>query len=313
MGVSRGGVMQVPVAVAATLIVGAGLALPLAGDVMPLVAVVIAILPLAAVFVLRIPFLLCLAFVVFSFFRIHEVFYVLNSLKLPKLIALATLTSIAGLLLTGKLKPFWRAEFGWLLVFFLHITIGMFLSVGRPIAIAYWMDTYSKIILLVFVIAYLVEDWRHFSIAGSVFIMAGSLVSMVAISNWLQGVGLVEGTRVTISREEGSVLGDPNDLSLVLLFPMAFSMAWASSRGVPRLERLLGLAGLGLIVWAILCTQSRGGLFGIVAAVAIIGMRAIKSKGVLLLIVGVLVVGLFAAAGISGRSSGGADEAGIDE
>ncbi|MEI8597436.1 hypothetical protein P4S64_06830 [Vibrio sp. M60_M31a] len=49
-------------------------------------------------------------------------------------------------------------------------------------------------------------------------ILAGGLIAVVALYNSASGIGLVEGTRVTIGRQLGSVLGDPNDLSLVLMF-----------------------------------------------------------------------------------------------
>ncbi|WP_431272620.1 O-antigen ligase family protein [Dankookia sp. P2] len=65
------------------------------------------------------------------------------------------------------------------------------------------------------------------------------------------------------------------------------------------------------MVWAILCTQSRGGLLGIVAIMGLFGLRVIKSKVVLISIGVVGAMGLFAAAGISSRSSGGAGEAGL--
>ena len=55
------------------------------------------------------------------------------------------------------------------------------------------------------------------------------------------GIGLVEGTRVTIGREIGSVLGDPNDLALVLMFPASFAVSLIATQGVGKSSRLLGL------------------------------------------------------------------------
>ncbi|MCP5978834.1 hypothetical protein NL364_30535, partial [Klebsiella pneumoniae] len=82
------------------------------------------------------------------------------------------------------------------------------------------------------------------------------------IDNWFDGEGLVEGTRVTIGRAMGSVLGDPNDLSLALLFPLSFAVALAVGR-VNVVDRLIGLAGTSTILLGILFTQSRGGLLGV--------------------------------------------------
>ena len=64
-----------------------------------------------------------------------------------------------------------------------------------------------------------------FALAARAFVLAGMLVAGVALSNAANQIGLVEGTRVTIGRDIGSVLGDPNDLSLVLLFPLSFAIA----------------------------------------------------------------------------------------
>jgi O-antigen ligase len=61
-------------------------------------------------------------------------------------------------------------------------------------------------------------------------------------------------------------------------------------------------------VVAILDTQSRGGLLGTVAVCAVFAAQRIKNKALLIAIGVVGLMGLFAVAGISGRSSGGAAE-----
>ncbi len=276
--------------------------------------IIIAALCLAPVVVwagLNNPFPLCLGFILFSFFRLHEAYPFLEPLKLPLLLALGTIGVLAAHVLTKRIQPWWRPELTWLTLFFAHTTVAMFFSAGRPVALAYWTDTFVKIYIMVFAIAWLSATPKRFNLAGASFILAGAAVSVIAISNSLQGIGLVEGTRVTIGRAVGSVLGDPNDLSLVLLFPMAFSVALVVTRGVGGLNRSIGLLGGGLIFWAILCTQSRGGLLGIMAIMAVIGLRVVKSKALLIGIGAVGALGLFAAAGISSRSSGGAGESGL--
>jgi putative inorganic carbon (hco3(-)) transporter len=117
---------------------------------------------------------------------------------------------------------------------------------------------------------------------------------------------------VTIARDIRSVLGDPNDLSLVLLFPLSFAISMMVVK-TTRFSFYLGAVGSTVILWAIICTQSRGGLLGFLAVSGIIGSRVIKSKVVLGLIGGFAMLVLLAAAGISKRASGGAGESGIDE
>jgi putative inorganic carbon (hco3(-)) transporter len=77
--------------------------------------------------------------------------------------------------------------------------------------------------------------------------------------------------------------------------------------------RVLSLAATCIIVWAVLCTQSRGGLLGMMAVFGVTGLRVIKSKVALGAVGGLAASVLFAVAGISDRSSGGAGESGIDE
>jgi O-antigen ligase len=277
----------------------------------PIIVVGLCLAPVAAMIALRDPFPLCLGFIIFSFFRIHEAYPFLEPFKIPKMLALGTISVLAVHFCFGRIKPYWRPELKWLCWFFAHVTVGMFFSAGRPQAIAYWSDTFVKIFIMVFAIAWLTTTPKRFAIAAAGFTLAGIATSVVAISNALQGIGLVEGSRVTIGRANGSVLGDPNDLSLVLLFPLAFAVTLVLTKGVGFLNRTLGVVGFAVIVWAILCTQSRGGLLGILSIMGLFGLRVIKSKVVLMSIGGIGALGLFAAAGISGRSSGGGAEAGL--
>ena len=57
------------------------------------------------------PFVLCLAFIVVSEFRIPEVFPPMMALRLPEITAIATLgTLIWHIFLTRRIRPFWSKE-----------------------------------------------------------------------------------------------------------------------------------------------------------------------------------------------------------
>lgn len=276
-------------------------------------AIGLGLLPLAALVAFRQPFLLCLVFVIFSFFRIHEAFPALGPLRIPQLMAAPTMAILAWRLFgTRAVKPYWSRELTALSVFFGLVTVGILFAVDKPTALTYWTSTYVKIYAMVLVIAWLSRHEREFALVSRALVVAGILIAGVALYNKVNAIGLVEGTRVTIARDIKSVLGDPNDLSLVLLFPLSFAVALMATR-TGWFSALLGVAGSGMIVAAIIATQSRGGLLGAVAVFGIFGARMIKSKVLLLSIGGVAMLVLFAAAGISGRASGGAAESGIDE
>lgn len=279
----------------------------------PVVAPALALLPVLMIVAIRQACVLGILFVAFSFFRLHEVVPQLMPLKLPLLLALGVLGTLVWNLAFRRTTTYWDGLFVPFLIFFGLVTIGVFAGTNIGNAFSYWKDTYVKIAIMVFALAWLLRKPGDFSKLLIVMLASGALVALVALQNKAAGIGLVEGTRVTIGRDIGSMLGDPNDLSLVLLFGAGWALAAADTTGLGRTLRLGGVVIFVLIAFAIIATQSRGGLLGIAAVVGVFASRRVKSK-LLLGTAGVLAMAiLFAAAGIDDRQSGGAHEEGIDE
>ena len=280
----------------------------------PVLLVGIGILPFALWGVVHFSFYVVLGFVVFSFFRIHEVFPMLSPLKLPQLLALGALFVIfLRLTIIQNLAPYWCRQFTILIAFFMLVTLSLPFSANINVAMNSWSGTYSKIILMTFVIAWMMREENHFITTCRIYLAAGMCVGIVALLNKANGVGLVEGTRVTIGRDIGSLLGDPNDLALVLLYPMAFAVSAFFEKGLSKFERSFAGVVFFILLFALLATQSRGGLLGFVAVVGLFAYNKVKSKVLLGSVGAIALLILFAVAGISDRSSGGAAEEGIDE
>ncbi|HCM46717.1 MAG TPA: hypothetical protein DIS98_04180 [Colwellia sp.] len=280
----------------------------------PFILIVIGLFPFALWGIVNFSFYIVLAFVVFSFFRIHEVFPFLEPLKLPLLLALAAIFVVClRATISKNLQPYWCRQFTYLLLFFIVVTIAIPFATNVAVAVKSWSGTYSKIILITFIVAWMMRKEIHFITTSRVFIFAGACVGLVALYNKFNNIGLVEGTRVTIGRSIGSLLGDPNDLALVLLYPMAFAIASFLEKSLSKFERFFSFTTFSILLYAILATQSRGGLLGFLAVVSLFAYKRIRSK--ILLFSGsiILVIILFIVAGISERSSGGAAESGIDE
>ncbi|GLT18917.1 membrane protein [Vibrio zhanjiangensis] len=278
----------------------------------PAVAVVLCMLPLGLLFVLNQTFWLVSLFVLFSFFRIHEAIPALYSLKIPLLLSLGALSALVWhSLISKQLETFWHPSFTWLSVFWFLVFIGILFSSNPGLAVKYFKAMYWKIIVMTFAIAWLVNSVINVQRISILIVLAGGLIACVALFNSINGIGLVEGTRVTIGRQLSSVLGDPNDLSLVLMFPLAFAVSLLTTKNIGGI-RILGLIGTVLSMLAVLATQSRGGLLGSIAVFGIFGLRLIRSKVLLAVIGSIALLVLAAAAGISDRKSGGAAEEGID-
>jgi O-antigen ligase len=109
------------------------------------------------------------------------------------------------------------------------------------------------------------------------------------------------------------MLGDPNDLALVLLFPISFAASLIMTKGSHWSMKLLGLVAVPILFSAIIATQSRGGLLGMLAVFGVFAYRRIRSKTLFITIGIILAITLFSLAGVSERASGGAAEDGIDE
>src|SRR5690606_10715077 len=143
--------------------------------------IIVGILPFAVLFAFRNPFVLCLIFIVFSFFRIHEAFPTLYPLRIPSLVAAPTLLVLAWhVFLSRSIRPYWSKELKVFGVFFLFTTIGVAFAVNRPTAMAYWTSTYWKIGIMVVAIAWLVRAPREVTQATRALVIAGILISVVA-------------------------------------------------------------------------------------------------------------------------------------
>lgn len=247
----------------------------------PLV-VVAAILPLAVVIGIEMPFLLCLMFIAFSFFRLHEVFPVLYPLHIPQLLALATLGSLSVNLLIKRIEMFWTRELAVFITFLVIVIIGALLATNLAAAMKTLTGSYIKIAAMVFAISWLLTKVSQFRLLIATMVCCGICVALVALSNKARGIEIVEGSRVTIGRSIGSMLGDPNDLSLVLLFPASFALALILTPGFAKLWKLLGIIGFVTVCAAIIATQSRGGLLGICAVSGVFAWQRVANKALLL-------------------------------
>ncbi|PMN89670.1 O-antigen ligase family protein [Enterovibrio norvegicus] len=279
----------------------------------PVIPVAIGLIPLAILITISQPVLLGLLFIAFSFFRLHEAFAPLYSLKIPLMLSLGTLTTLAWHIgISGKIRMFNCAELTGFYVFFALVTIGIPLAGNLGEAFNYYKQTYIKIGIMTPALAWLLCNVQHYKKALNMISISGLLIALVTIYNKVNGIGMVEETRVTVGRDLGSVLGDPNDLALVLLFPFSFTLSIAMTPGLSKKQRFFGLVTAIAIFIAIIGTQSRGGLLGILSALGTLAWRRVKSKALLFTLGTIVCTILFFAAGISDRKSGGAAEEGLD-
>ena len=300
-GIASHRLTQILLALGATGLVAAGwLAMP--AIPVPAVAFLLAAAPVAVWVLFRAPLALVVGFVLFSLFRIHEVILPLKPLRIPLMLSLGALAGLGLMIATRRLKPFLTPELRLLLIFALVVTLQIPFASNPGIALSYWIDSYSKIVLMAFAIGWMVGTPAQLRQILRAMTLVGAGIAGVAIFNSLNGIGMVEGTRVTINRAEGSALGDPNDLAMVLLFPIGFAVSLALARTSAVWERALGALALPVLIWGLLATQSRGGLLGVMAVMGVFAWNRVRNKALLLAGGGVVGLALFVASGIGDRS-----------
>ncbi|SDJ24636.1 O-antigen ligase [Ferrimonas sediminum] len=259
----------------------------------------------------RWPVMLCVLFVLFSAFRLHELNPALLSLRIPQLLALGSLAVLFWQVgVVRETRIFLYPEGRILLLLFALSSIGVVLATNRPLALAYWSGNWIKVVLMCFTISWLIQSWTQLRWVAWLIILAGSVVASCALYNSAHGLEMVEGTRVTIGRSWGSTLGDPNDLALVLLLPLSFAFSRALYGGNGAL--VAGVIVLTLVM-AIIATQSRGGLLGICGVAGSVMLWRYRLPRWVWLLAPVMILVLLMVAGIDQRQSGGAAESGIDE
>jgi O-antigen ligase len=161
-------------------------------------------------------------------------------------------------------------------------------------------------------IIWIVNQAKYLSYITLLINFSGLLVGSVAVYNSINGIGLVEGSRVTIGRDIGSMLGDPNDLALVLMFPLAFSISTFITKKNSLMLRMFAIVISAILIYSIIATQSRGGLLGTLAIFSVLALGKIRSKTLLFFLGITVTLFLYFFAGISERASGGAAEIGVD-
>ena len=279
----------------------------------PFVPLLAAVALLSVAAALRFPSWTLLLFVIFSVFRLHEVLPVLLPLQVPLALSVLGLVSVAWhLFLSRDIKPYLSAEMQAFLVFAVFVSLGVLTAKSHPLAYAYWSENFIKLVVITLALGWTLRQPADFRAAAYLIVLSGILVGAVTISNRLNGIGLVELTRATVAGEFGSPLGDPNILALTLTFSLSFCLSLLLSR-TSAVDVLLGLVGTGVVIAAVVCTQSRGGLLGVLAVVAVSATRARMSRTtIILFLIPVVAAGLYVTMDLSDRVSGGAADMGGD-
>jgi O-antigen ligase len=166
----------------------------------------------------------------------------------------------------------------------------------------------GRLVLLVLLIVNLVRTPQRYQSLISTVLLCTGYLALYSIYLYLTGHGLQHGD---IQRAQASgIFGDPNDLAATICAGLALCL--------PRLVQGKGLArvfyaALGLIcIWAILTTNSRGGMVAMLAVIAGFSLVYVRNKGLAVLLA-VMIGGLFLVLGPSRMTTFDSTEASANE
>ena len=162
--------------------------------------------------------------------------------------------------------------------------LALFALVGISASWSYWpkysFDTFTdglKYLAIFFLVANTVDSESRLGTTIRVLALASCIPAFGAIWSHAHGEHLVEGDRAGWI----GIFGNPNDLAYHLVVGVAMLLA-AAAGAATRTRRLAWLALLAPVFYAILLTQSRGGMLAAVVVVTFWLLRSVKHAPLIL-------------------------------
>lgn len=194
-------------------------------------------------------------YLAYAVLRLQELYPVLNIARLPMVLsALISLVVVAGTPASG-----WKAIWHTMPVFRWQVLLVVLGVVTAPIGI--WMSGslsffalhYAVALIVFFSSVILLRDRRSLTTALTILLLAGAVVAGFSLSSAATTFGGTDRTAIGVTL-------DPNDLAQLFVAMVPLSMYMAQRRGA---RSLIWWIATGLLVVAIVPTQSRGGILGI--------------------------------------------------
>ena len=160
------------------------------------------------------------------------------------------------------------------------MVLGLFLAILMSHAVHTYVGgliagftEFSKIAVLYFLIVNTVTSKQEFQSALWVVILLTAILAIQGVSQYhtgrgWAGQGMLEGRRITWI----SIFNDPNDLALTFVIIVPVLLAYLVGPGFFGLK-VVPLGLLGLLLYAIFLTNSRGGMLGLAMAIMFFFVR----------------------------------------
>jgi len=243
-----------------------------------------------------------LAFIVVLIVRPAELFPALGVIQPAKLVAfIAILSWLFTKLLHGDTRLSRAPQGKWILALAAGILLSSILGTWPSNSLELFTDRFIKVLIMYGLLVHLVDTKVRATRLHLTFALSTVGLALFAINLKITGMATIEGNRAAFV---DGLLGDPNDLALVLLmYVPLFTELVLGTRGIRRLPwgLLLAILAIGILV-----TVSRGGALGLMIALGFTVYDRGRLRHRLLLAPAIVAVfvGLLVLTGVHERSVG---------
>ena len=275
----------------------------------PMAAVGIVLGVAAVIWILSNALNATLAFIVVLVLRPADHFPALATMQPAKVVAVVAILSLVVTKLFHSDMRLSRAPQGkWMLALAGGVLLSSILSTHPSASLELFADVFVKMLIMYGLLVHLVTTKPQ---AVRLHLALGlCTVGLALLAVYVRGSGLatVEGNRAAIV----GLLSDPNDLALILVvYVPLFTELFLGTRGLQRLGSGLMLA---VLIAGIMATVSRGGVLGLVAAMAFTfyDRGSVSLRLLLVPTLAAMMLGMLVLAGLNDRSSGAYKHGEID-
>ncbi len=230
--------------------------------------------PLAIGLIVYSPFVGLVIFTFFLYIPPATLVSALSPLHITRVIAIFTFIIMLAKEKGKKMSVFKdSSQTKYLLLFMLIMLLSMTTSIWRSNTISAWMG-FIKVFVGYFLVVNIVRSVKRLNILTTVMILAGLIVGASAISNQLSNEVIISGPARMRAHFAGQ-FADPNDLALmfIMLIPFAIQKLFTQNK---IFTKTLSLSALGIFIYGLILTGSRGGLLGFLAILFLYFLRSRK-------------------------------------
>lgn len=170
----------------------------------------------------------------------------------------------------------------WLLLLLFSMILSIVTSIWRGHSIEF-LGGFFKVVIAYFLVINVVDSPKRLRYLITTMILCMLYIITTAIKAHYETGAIYQGERM-FAAFSGALFGDPNDMAMGAIIMIPF-LYFDLFRKKAVLKRALAIIIIGIFLWGIVLTQSRGGFLGLGVTAFLIWLRSRKKAALLILAV----------------------------